>query len=110
AGDVETALVALMEAESVDPGPAEFCAKADALDAAVAEADAGAIVAGIAVAARAEPAFAPIADILARRSPTSLEAILQCHRAARRLQDVPAVLALDLRMADFMTRQPDFAE
>jgi enoyl-CoA hydratase len=109
-GDVETALVAMLGAESIDAGAAELCARADALAAEFDDPDAASIVAGIAAAARDDPRVAPIAGVLATRCPTSLEAILQSHRAARRLQDVAPILALDLRMAAFMTARPDFAE
>jgi enoyl-CoA hydratase len=51
-----------------------------------------------------------VAAALASRSPSSLEAIVMSHRAARRRQSVGAVLDLDLRLASFMARQPDFAE
>ena len=42
-------------------------------------------------------------------SPTSLEANVLSHRAARRMQDI-RVLDLDLRMVSYMARHPDFAE
>ncbi|HEV7276027.1 MAG TPA: enoyl-CoA hydratase/isomerase family protein [Devosiaceae bacterium] len=110
ASSVETALVSLMQAESIQPGLAEFCVLADRLSDCFAADDAAEIVAAVADAAAAEPAFAPIAEALASRSPTSLEAILQSHRTARTRQQVEAVLALDLRLARLLSGLPDFAE
>ena len=57
-----------------------------------------------------EQGLEKLAAALASRSPTSLEAILASHRAARRRSSIDDVLALDLKLAGFMARQPDFAE
>ncbi|MEO8883701.1 MAG: enoyl-CoA hydratase/isomerase family protein, partial [Devosia sp.] len=110
AGDPETALVMLMQSEGVEPGEATLCAQADGLAAEFSGATAGDIVAGVVARAAAEQGLDSLAAALAARSPTSLEAIVESHRAARRLPDVGAVLALDLRLAAFMARQSDFAE
>jgi enoyl-CoA hydratase len=110
AGRVETALVALMQAESIEPGPAAFCTLADRLADSFAAESAGEIVAAVAAAAAEDAAFAAIAEALASRSPTSLEAIVQSHRMARRLQEVEPILALDLRLARLLAGLPDFAE
>ena len=110
AGDVETAIASLMQAQGVDPGPATLCADADALDEEFTEGDAEAIVGAVIEAAMAEPHLARYSGALAQRSPTSLVAIHDSHVAARRLQDVARVLALDLDLAGYLCRQPDFAE
>lgn len=110
ATSVETALVSLMQAETIEPGVAEFCVLADRLSDCFAADDAGAIVAAVADAAAVEPAFVPLAEALASRSPTSLEAIVQSHRTARTLQEVEPILALDLRLARLLSGLPDFAE
>lgn len=110
AGKVETALVALMQAESIEPGAAAFCALADRLADSFAGEDAAEIVAAVAAAAAEDAAFAPLAAALDGRSPTSLEAILQSHRMARRLQEVEPILALDLALASLLAGLPDFAE
>src|SRR5690606_14070472 len=110
AGNVETALVSLMQAESIEPGPAEFSALADRLADCFGAVDAGEIVAAVTRTAAADPTVATLAEALASRSPTSLEAIVQSHRRARVLQDVEPILALDLRLARLLSERPDFAE
>jgi enoyl-CoA hydratase len=110
AGDVETALVMLMQAEGVDAGTATLVAEADALAPAFGLDTAAEIIDAIAARAGERQGFAELAKTLAGRSPSSLETILQSHRAARRRPDIAAVLELDLRLASFMARQPDFAE
>ena len=110
AGDPETALVMLMQAESIEPGPASLCAQADGLAGEFAAADADDIVTAVAAEAAQEQGLEALATALASRSPTSLQAILDSHRQARRRPEIEAVLALDLRLAAFMARQPDFVE
>jgi enoyl-CoA hydratase len=109
-GDPETALVQLMQSEGVTPGEAVLCAEADQLEAEFAAETVKGILAAIGARAAADAAFGRLAATLASRSPTSLEAILQGHRAARQRPDIADVLRLDLRLAAFMARQPDFAE
>lgn len=108
--EVETGLVQLMSREGGEPGPAALTTEGDRLAAAFGQRTAAAIVAAVVAEARREPAFERLATSLAGRSPTSLEAIVQSHRAARRNPDIAAVLALDTRLAGYMARQPDFAE
>jgi enoyl-CoA hydratase len=108
--DVEPALVALMQAESVQAGSRELCAAADRHAGALQAETAAEIVAGLRAAAAPGSVLERCVRALEAVSPTSLEAIVQSHRAARRLLDVRAVLDLDLRMAAFAARQPDFAE
>jgi enoyl-CoA hydratase len=110
AGEPETALVLLMQTEGIERGTPPFSALADRLQAAFAEETAAEIVAAVTGAAAQDPEAAPLAEALASRPPTSLEAIVLSHRAARRHPDIRAVLALDLRMATLMCRRPDFAE
>jgi enoyl-CoA hydratase len=110
AGEPETALVLLMQSEGVERGTPPFSTLADRLQAAFGHETAAGIVAAVAAAAVDEPAAAPLAEALAAHSPTSLEAIVLSHRAARRRPEIAAILALDLRMAGLMCRQPDFAE
>jgi enoyl-CoA hydratase len=110
AGEPETALVLLMQTVGIERGTPPFSALADRLQAAFAGQTAAEIVVAIAAAAARDPEAAPLAEALASRSPTSLEAIVLSHRAARRHPDIGAVLALDFRMATLMCRRPDFAE
>ena len=110
AADPQTALVRMMQAESIERGAPPFCDLADTLGTEFSGASAAEIVAAVAARAATLPAIGPLAEALASRSPTSLEAILLSHRAARRQPDITAVLALDLKAAAFMARQPDFAE
>jgi enoyl-CoA hydratase len=109
-GDVEPALVALLQSESIQAGERDLCAIADRIADTLALPTAADIVAEIQADAAEMPDLTPIAVALAARSPVSLEAILMSHRAARRLPDIDSVLALDLRLAAFMARQPDFVE
>jgi enoyl-CoA hydratase len=108
-GDVETALVQLMQLEGVAPDEASLCPAADALAALFAGAEAAEILDGLRAHA-AEPAVPALLAALEGGSPTSLAAILASHRAARVLPDIADVLALDGRLASLMIRQPDFAE
>ena len=101
AGHIDGALRALLQAEAVEPGEASLCTEADALDPHLDWQSAEAIVAGTTGA---------LAETLRSRSPTSLEAIMRSHLAARRLPLVADVLALDLRLARLLARMPDFAE
>lgn len=109
-GDIEPALVAMMQAASIQAGERDLCATADRLAGALDAPTAAEIIEEIAVEAEEDPSLSPLATTLASRSPTSLEAIVMSHRAARTLQSVRDVLDLDLRLASFMARQPDFAE
>ena len=52
----------------------------------------------------------PLGAAIARGSPTSLEAIVLSHRAARKARDIGEVLALDLAFARYLCGRPDFAE
>jgi len=109
-GSAEAAIVGLMQADSIQAGERSLCDIADRLADILEGPDAAAIVAEIAEAVDEEPDLVPFAAALQARSPTSLEAIVLSHRAARRLPDVEDVLALDLRLAAWMARRPDFAE
>lgn len=106
AADVETAIVGLMQAEGVEAGEPEFCQAADALELVFGEGTAGQIV-HAALGSGTEEA---LGAALAARSPTSLEAILQSHRAARRARDLAQVLAVDFALARYMIAEPDFCE
>lgn len=107
---IETAIVGLMQAHSIQAGECALCPLADRLAGHLHRDSAAAIVAEIKEAAEEIPEAAAIAALLDARSPTSLEAILQSHLAARKLPDARSVLALDLRLARLMAALPDFAE
>lgn len=106
ADHVETAVVALMQAEGIEPGETPFCDRADRLASAFAQPSAAAIVAAIV----ADSAGATLAAVLAKRSPTSLAAIHATHMEARRRGKIGAILAVELAMACHLVTQPDFAE
>jgi len=110
AGNVDTAIVALMQAQSIQAGDCTLCALADRLAGPLQLETAAAIVAAIDAAAIENGEISSMAALLKTRSPTSLEAIVQSHRAARRLPEARDVLALDLRVARLMAGLPDFAE
>ncbi len=109
-GSVETALVELMQSQSIQAGDRHLCTIADRVADAFEAPWAEEIVEDLAEDATHDPELAPFVTALGGRSPLSLEAIVMNHRAARALSDVEAVLALDLRVATFMASQPDFAE
>lgn len=109
-GDIEPALVALMQSESIQAGDRDLCELADELVEHLSLPTAADIVAALTEDAEDDPALAPYATQLARLSPTTLEATVISHRAARRMRDIGGVLALDLRMVSYMARHPDFAE
>lgn len=106
ADNVETSLVFLMQTEGVEPGEAPFCLQADRLERAFAATDTVTLLEAL----RAEPSGAALADQIAGRSPTSLAAILETHRAGRIARTIDDVLAVDLAMAHYLIAQPDFAE
>ena len=101
----ERAIVALMEAETIEAGATPFCADADLLTGEPAETPAD-FVARVG----ATPGLEQYAAMLATRSPSALAAIFYSHLNARRLMDVAATLQMDLRLAHLMARLPDFAE
>jgi enoyl-CoA hydratase len=103
--DPQAAIVRLCEAEAIDAGAAEFCALADLLPTRIASTPAEFIA-----AVRDVPALASITALLAARSPTALTAIFHAQLAARRLMNVGATLAMDLRLARVLARSPDFSE
>lgn len=82
---------------------------ADRLAHAFAGENAAAIVSVLGELSRDDEARA-FAQAVQSRSPTSLEVIVASHRAARRRPDVSAVLARDLRLAQWLVRRPDFIE
>jgi enoyl-CoA hydratase len=106
----ETALVQLMQAQGIEPGEPTLCSQADGLAAEFSGASAEEIVRAVALRADLEQGLEKLDAALRSRSPTALEVVLQSHRRARRHPDIEDVLALDLRMAGYLARQPDFVE
>lgn len=105
----EDHLRALLGAEEIAAGDAQFCPIADRL-AGLPWDNVEEVVAAITAAAEADPDLRPLAQLLATRSPTSLMAIHASQLAARRLPTVGEVLEIDLRLAHLLSRLPDFAE
>jgi enoyl-CoA hydratase len=101
----ETAIVRLIEAESIVGGDAPFCALADLLPANEPDSPADFLDRVAAV-----PQLADVSALLATRSPGSLVATFFAQVYARRLMDVGKTLDMDLRLASTMARRPDFAE
>jgi len=83
---------------------------ADRVADAFGEQSAAAIVAAVGETAEGDDEVNGVYELLLSRSPTSLVAILAGHRAARRRPDIGAVLAVDLKLAQWMVRQADYAE
>jgi enoyl-CoA hydratase len=103
--DPRTAIVRLMEAESVVAGDAPFCAMADQLLPAEPDSPAEFLERVAAL-----PALADVAALFEARCPGSLVATFFAQLEARRLMDVAKTLEMDLRLAAVMARRPDFAE
>lgn len=104
---VDAALASLMAAESIQAGERELCDLADRLEPILLAAQVEEIVAGIAAAKDVPP---DLVRLLSSRSPTSQEAILRGHLAARRAADLQVTLQMDLKLSHFLVRFPDFAE
>jgi len=105
AGEPRTAMVRLLEGESIVAGETPFCALADLLPAD--EPDSPVEFLGRVAAI---PELGEISALLATRSPGSLVATFFAQFRARRQMDVQQTLATDLRLAGVMARRPDFAE
>jgi enoyl-CoA hydratase len=110
AASVETALVNLMRVEALPPGEAGLTADAGRLPADAVAGSAETLVAAVAAAADVDPGFAPLAEALAARSPTSLVASFAAFADAKRRPSVADVLARDCRLAALLGGLPDFAE
>jgi enoyl-CoA hydratase len=93
---------------AADAGEAVFCATADRLAPAFTGRTAGEIIAAIGEMAGASEAT--LVETLGKRCPTSLEAALMNYRLAQANPDIAAVLALDLRLAHYLSVRGDFAE
>lgn len=99
---VHDALVMLMRAELAPAGVALLCEAADR-HAAIDWEDPGAIVHALAT----EPLLVKIAT----RSPTSLAAVMVTQDRARgHFFGLAAILQMELRLASYLVRQPDFVE
>ena len=110
ADNIAAAIVALMQVHTIQAGERVLCALADRLAGALAADSAGEIVAAIKARSGESHDIAEMAQLLASRSPTSLEAIVQSHCAARLMPGPAEVLALDLRLARLLAGMPDFTE
>jgi enoyl-CoA hydratase len=100
----------VMEAEGIEPGVASFCRSVDRLTGQISGNDAEDLVRSLEGAVGDDPTLRSLLDQIRRRSPTSLEAIVQAQRRARSGLSLLEVLADDLKLARFAIRQPDFLE
>jgi enoyl-CoA hydratase len=111
AGDPDTAITALIQAQSVDAGEPGFCALADSLAPAFTAERAEKILENLLdLAEEGDPGAAALHSAMSAHCPTSLVAIVLSHRRARQLRDVRAILEDDLALAKYMALRPDFAE
>lgn len=106
ASRVDAALVGVMEAETIQAGERVLCDLADRLEDELSLDSPAEIIAAIDASGEAPE----LAKLLASRSPTSHEAILQGHLAARRATGIAEILAIDLALAHLLAGLPDFAE
>jgi enoyl-CoA hydratase len=109
AGEVDTALVGLMQRMTIEPEEPALCLDADRLEAALQLTEAADIVGGIAELEAADGTNT-YSHLLQTRCPTSLCAIVMSHHAARHRQSIAAVLEIDRRIASHMSKRADFAE
>lgn len=109
-GDIEPALVALMQGYSIQAGERQLGRLADRHADPLSLAGADEILEALAEEAEEDPELTPYVEAIGSRSRMSLMAIVSGHRAARRLTSVEAVLELDLRLTSLLMRHPDFAE
>ena len=108
ADDPEGALVELIALHAVEPDPAEFCDGAEAVAACFVGHGAVDILA--ALTASGDPFAIRLAEVAAKRCPTSNEVNVLAHRAAREDPGIGAVLRRDYNLAVFLAMRPDFAE
>jgi enoyl-CoA hydratase len=104
--NVDAALAGIMEAESIQAGERTFCDLADQLEGALVGKEVSEIFAAIEESGLATE----LLTILRSRSPTSQEAILRSHLAARRASSIADVLEMDLKLSRLLTSLPDFSE
>lgn len=99
------AIVRLMQAESIVADEPSFTALCDSFALFAPESPA------VVLRAVADiPELSELSQLLAKRSPTSLAATFYSQLEARKLMQVEATLAMDLRLAKLLSRLPDFAE
>ena len=111
AGDPDTAITTVIQAGSVDPGEAEFCALADSLAPVFARDSVVDIVEGLLdLAEDGDPGAAALHAAIKQQCPTSLAAIMLSHRRARQRRSVGLILEDDLALARLLAMRPDFAE
>jgi enoyl-CoA hydratase len=108
AAEGRDALLAVAQDFAVDAGEAEFCATADRLAPAFTARSAAAVL--DVLGERALPQDAELINTIAKRCPTSLEAILQTYWLSYEDSGVAAVLDRDLRLARYLSVRHDFAE
>ena len=111
ASEPDTAIAAIIQGESVDPGAAQFCDLADTLETIFLADDVQDILEHLLdFSEDGDPGAAALNAAIVRHCPTSLAAIVASHRLARRQRDVKAILATDLALARYLSMRSDFAE
>ncbi len=109
--DPDTAIGAIIAGETIEPEGPGFCETTDSLRLAFENRNVPDILADLqSLAGEGDPGAAALYQAMSTHCPTSLVAIAQSHRLARRLREVDAILALDADLAGYMAARGDFAE
>ncbi len=108
--DVDAALQLLLKTHKVEPGPADFCALADANKESFDGADPAIMLARLKRAGEKNQPLAALADRVARLCPTSHWVNVMALDQARANPQIGAVLAADLALAPYMAARDDFLE
>lgn len=109
-GDVPISIISTMQSEAVSGGEAEFVALADDCKSAFTGASAKEIVEALETLAKTNESAKKLADMLARKCPTSLAVIVKSHDVVRDHFDLEQCFKSDNALASWMVRRPDFAE
>ena len=109
-GDAATSIVNMMQAHGIEAGPGKLVQLADRLETCFGGVSARDIIAALATAAQTDPDAAEFGAAVLAHCPTTHEANIQCHDAARTDRSLSGVFARDLALAGHMCRRADFSE
>jgi enoyl-CoA hydratase len=108
--DPEHAIAGVLTPHAGDIGPIPFCEGVDRLALCFEGDDVGQMLDALSARAAENEFAGHLADTIGKRCPTSLVANLQALDASRTMKTAGDVLALDYRLAVYLTRRGDFAE
>lgn len=108
--DPEHAIAGVLTPHAGDIGPIPFCEGVDRLALCFEGDDVGQMLDALSARAAENEFAGHLADTISKRCPTSLVANLQALDASRTMKTAGEVLALDYRLAVYLTRRGDSAE